>query len=102
MPKISPLTTRHTNTPRGRGPRADGHEIREAAGRHNVPLMTTVSAASAAVRGMSDQLAHPLRVRTLQEYQAGIDRDDLDRDDPARAESSDDDSNRGGEPGDRR
>jgi carbamoyl-phosphate synthase large subunit len=90
------------NTPRGRGPRADGHEIREAAGRHNVPLMTTVSAASAAVRGMSDQLAHPLRVRTLQEYQAGIDRDDLDRDDPARAESSDDDSNRGGEPGDRR
>ena len=62
------------NTPRGRGPRADGHEIREAAGRHNVPLMTTISAASAAVRGMSDRRAHPMAVRTLQEYQAGVDR----------------------------
>lgn len=36
--------------------------------------MTTISAASAAVRGMSDRRAHPMAVRTLQEYQAGVDR----------------------------
>ncbi|MEZ5381064.1 MAG: carbamoyl-phosphate synthase large subunit [Microthrixaceae bacterium] len=63
------------NTPRGRGPRADGVEIREAAGRHGIPLMTTVSAASAAVRGMSDRRSHQLAVRTLQEYQAGVEAD---------------------------
>ena len=56
------------NSPRGRGPRADGAHIRAAAGTHNVPLLTTASAALAAVNGMADWAAHTLDVRTLQEF----------------------------------
>jgi carbamoyl-phosphate synthase large subunit len=63
------------NSPRGRGPRADGAHIRAAAGSHRVPLLTTVAAGVAAAKGMADWARHPLRVRTLQEYQRGI-RDD--------------------------
>ncbi|HVN50413.1 MAG TPA: carbamoyl-phosphate synthase large subunit, partial [Acidimicrobiales bacterium] len=63
------------NSPRGRGPRADGAHIRAAAGAHRVPLLTTAAAGVAAARGMADWARHPLRVRTLQEYQRGI-RDD--------------------------
>ncbi len=63
------------NSPRGRGPRADGAHIRAAAGGHRVPLLTTVAAGLAAANGMADWARHPLRVRTLQEYQRGI-RDD--------------------------
>jgi len=63
------------NSPRGRGPRADGAHIRAAAGTHHVPLLTTAAAGVAAAKGMADWARHPLRVRTLQEYQRGI-RDD--------------------------
>ena len=56
------------NSPRGRGPRADGAHIRAAAGKHNVPLLTTGAAGLAAVNGMVDRAAHPLEVRPLQEY----------------------------------
>jgi carbamoyl-phosphate synthase large subunit len=58
------------NSPRGRGPRADGAHIRSAAGAHNVPLLTTASAALAAANGMADGRLHELRVRTLQEFHA--------------------------------
>jgi carbamoyl-phosphate synthase large subunit len=57
------------NTPRGRGPRADGDYIRSAAALHNVPCLTTVAAALAAAEGMADRARHPLVVRSLQEYQ---------------------------------
>ncbi|MDY7101115.1 MAG: carbamoyl-phosphate synthase large subunit [Actinomycetota bacterium] len=60
------------NTPKGRGPRADGAQIRAAAGRHRVPLLTTVAAAMAAVGGLADQARHPMAVRTLQEFHTGI------------------------------
>ena len=56
------------NSPRGRGPRADGAYIRTAAGRHGVPLLTTASSAVAAARGIAESRAHPWEVRTLQEF----------------------------------
>ena len=56
------------NSPRGRGPRADGAYIRAAAGAAGVPLLTTGSAALAAARGMSEWLSTPLGVRPLQSY----------------------------------
>ena len=60
------------NSPRGRGPRADGSYIRAAAGRHGIPLMTTAAAALAAANGIADTMAHSPTVRTLQEYHAGV------------------------------
>jgi carbamoyl-phosphate synthase large subunit len=56
------------NTPRGRGPRADGAHIRQAANVHQVACLTTVAAARAAAAGIADSAAHPLSVRSLQEY----------------------------------
>ena len=60
------------NSPRGRGPRADGAHIRAAAGAQGVPLLTTGNAALAAARGLADWRTYPLAVRTLQEYHQGI------------------------------
>ena len=60
------------NSPRGRGPRADGGYIRTAAGRHSVPLLTTAAAALAAANGILETRRHPLVVRPLQEYHAGV------------------------------
>ena len=56
------------NTPRGRGPRADGAYIRRAANQHRVACLTTIAAARAAVAGIADRSAHALTVRSLQEY----------------------------------
>ena len=58
------------NSPRGRGPRADGAHIRAAAGQHRVPLLTTGAAGLAAAKGMADWARHELRVRCLQDYHA--------------------------------
>lgn len=55
------------NTPRGRGARADGAYIRTAASAKGVPVITTMSAALAAVLGVADRRAYPLEVRCLQE-----------------------------------
>jgi carbamoyl-phosphate synthase large subunit len=60
------------NSPRGLGPRADGAHIRGAAGANRVPLLTTAAAGLAAANGMADWAAHPLQVRSLQEYHRGI------------------------------
>ncbi len=60
------------NSPRGRGPRADGAHIRTAAGAAGVPLLTTGSAGLAAALGMADWARHPIAVRSLQEYHRGI------------------------------
>jgi carbamoyl-phosphate synthase large subunit len=65
------------NTPRGRGPRADGEHIRSAAGLANVPLLTTGAAGVAAAKGLRDWAKHPLAVRSLQEYHAGVSVEDL-------------------------
>jgi carbamoyl-phosphate synthase large subunit len=67
------------NTPRGRGPRADGLHIRSAALAHQVPCLTTVAAARAAAAGMADWHRHPLSVVSLQEVHAGGDARTVDR-----------------------
>jgi carbamoyl-phosphate synthase large subunit len=59
------------NTPRGRGPRADGAYIRTAANVHNVPCLTTIAAALAAAAGIADWSTHGLSVRSLQEFHEG-------------------------------
>jgi carbamoyl-phosphate synthase large subunit len=56
------------NTPRGRGPRADGMHIRRAAVRHKVPYVTTVSAALAAAAGIAEASSREPDVRSLQDY----------------------------------
>jgi carbamoyl-phosphate synthase large subunit len=66
------------NSPRGRGPRADGAHIRAAAGRHGVALLTTGAAGLAAATGMADRSRHPLEVRPLQEYHRGVHRSAAD------------------------
>jgi carbamoyl-phosphate synthase large subunit len=58
------------NTPRGRGPRADGAHIRRAATAHHVVCVTTIAAARAAAAGIADRATHGLAVRSLQEYHA--------------------------------
>ena len=55
------------NTPRGRGPRADGAHIRAACIEHQIPCLTTLAAARAAAQGIGDWATHPLEVITLQE-----------------------------------
>ena len=56
------------NTPRGRGPRADGSYIRLAANIQGVPCLTTAAAALAAAAGIADWARHGLSVRSLQEF----------------------------------
>jgi carbamoyl-phosphate synthase large subunit len=70
------------NSPRGRGPRADGDHIRAAAGRHQVPLLTTAAAGLAAVNGMDDRRRHALQVRPLQEYHRGVGYHEAERQEP--------------------
>jgi carbamoyl-phosphate synthase large subunit len=58
------------NTPRGRGPRADGMHIRRAAIVHGVACITTVAAAIAAAAGIAEEAQRDAEVRSLQEYHA--------------------------------
>ncbi len=55
------------NTPTGSGARADGLEIRTAAVRHDIPCVTTMTGASAAVRAIAAQKESEAEVRSLQE-----------------------------------
>jgi carbamoyl-phosphate synthase large subunit len=56
------------NTPRGRGPRADGDHIRRAATTHRVSCVTTIAAALAAASGLAESTTREPQVRSLQEY----------------------------------
>jgi carbamoyl-phosphate synthase large subunit len=76
------------NSPRGRGPRADGAYIRAAAGTHGVALLTTGAAGLAAAAGMKDWAGHELAVRSLQEYHEGISDDALQPVGPASSGSA--------------
>jgi carbamoyl-phosphate synthase large subunit len=58
------------NSPRGRGPRADGAHLRRAAAEAKVPLLTTAAAALAAANGIGEWVRRDLRVRSLQAYHA--------------------------------
>lgn len=56
------------NTPYGNsGPRIDGYEIRSAAVAGNIPCITTVQGASAAVQGIEAGIRGDIGVRSLQE-----------------------------------
>ncbi len=59
------------STPLGRRAYTDGQAIRAAATMNRVPLLTTLSAASAAVNGIRALRAKALKVRSLQEHHAG-------------------------------
>jgi carbamoyl-phosphate synthase large subunit len=56
------------NTPRGRRAHFDGMQIRRAALAMDVPLLTTLSAAAAAVNGIRALRARALKYRSLQEH----------------------------------
>ena len=56
------------NTPLGRDAYSDGVALRREAIRYNVPLLTTLSAASAAVAGIRALRQSELKVRSLQEH----------------------------------
>jgi carbamoyl-phosphate synthase large subunit len=59
------------NTPYGNsGPRIDGYEIRSAAVAMNIPCITTVQGASAAVQGIESAIRGDIDVRSLQELHA--------------------------------
>ena len=56
------------NTPYGNsGPRIDGYEIRSAAVQMNIPCVTTVQGASAAIQGIEAGIRGDIGVRSLQE-----------------------------------
>ncbi len=56
------------NTPLGPNSRSDGQKIRTLATRMEIPLITTLSAAQAAVNGIRALTAAELNVRSLQEH----------------------------------
>ena len=56
------------NTPLGPESRSDGAQLRRLATRLDVPLITTLSAAQAAVNGIRALRQHELRVQSLQEH----------------------------------
>ncbi|MBW0016943.1 MAG: carbamoyl-phosphate synthase large subunit, partial [Mycobacterium sp.] len=61
------------NTPYGNsGPRIDGYEIRSAAVAVNIPCVTTVQGASAAVQGIEAGIRGDIDVRSLQELHSDM------------------------------
>ncbi|MEO9328559.1 carbamoyl-phosphate synthase large subunit [Gordonia aurantiaca] len=61
------------NTPYGNsGPRVDGYEIRSAAVSVNIPCITTVQGASAAVQGIEAAISGDVRVRSIQGRHADL------------------------------
>ncbi len=63
------------NTPYGNsGPRIDGYEIRSAAVQMNIPCVTTVQGASAAVQGIEAGIRGDIGVQSLQELHHALDR----------------------------
>ncbi|AOS63114.1 carbamoyl-phosphate synthase large subunit [Actinoalloteichus hymeniacidonis] len=61
------------NTPYGNpGPRVDGYEIRTAAVARDIPCVTTVQGAAAAVQGIEASIRDDIGVRSLQDLQAAL------------------------------
>ncbi|RJO65569.1 MAG: carbamoyl-phosphate synthase large subunit [Candidatus Omnitrophota bacterium] len=56
------------NTPSGRIPRQDEVKIRSQVILHNIPYVTTISAAQATVNGIEILLKKDLKIKSLQEY----------------------------------
>jgi carbamoyl-phosphate synthase large subunit len=60
------------NTPQGSGAREDGYEIRVAAVAADIPLITTIPGAAAAVMGIEALIRGEMTVRPLQELHASL------------------------------
>jgi carbamoyl-phosphate synthase large subunit len=61
------------NTPYGNsGPRVDGYEIRTAAVSRDIPCVTTIQGAAAAVQGIESLIRDDIGVRPLQDLQASL------------------------------
>jgi carbamoyl-phosphate synthase large subunit len=60
------------NTPRGRGPRADGAHIRRASLQHGVACITTAAAGVAAAQGIEARQEGVPEARSLQEYHRDV------------------------------
>ena len=60
------------NTPSGKKPKADEVAIRSQSVAHNIPCITTLSGAQAAVNGIESLLKRGMSVCSLQEYHQGI------------------------------
>jgi carbamoyl-phosphate synthase large subunit len=60
------------NTPSGKRPRTDQISIRSYAVMYNIPLITTVSAARAALSGLHSLLSRGMEVRPIQEWHTTI------------------------------
>ncbi|RZQ65629.1 carbamoyl-phosphate synthase large subunit [Amycolatopsis suaedae] len=61
------------NTPYGNsGPRVDGYEIRTAAVARDIPCITTIQGAAAAVHGIEALIRGDIGVRSLQQLQAAL------------------------------
>jgi carbamoyl-phosphate synthase large subunit len=60
------------NTPQGSGARMDGYEIRSAAVGADIPCVTTVPGAAAAVMGIEALIRGEMSVRPLQELHAAL------------------------------
>jgi carbamoyl-phosphate synthase large subunit len=61
------------NTSTGRKPKVDEASIRSIAVQYNIPYITTIAGAKAAVNGIESLLKGELNVRSLQEYHEGRD-----------------------------
>jgi carbamoyl-phosphate synthase large subunit len=60
------------NTPQGSGARQDGYEIRVATVAADIPLITTIPGAAAAVMGIEALIRGEMTVRPLQELHAAL------------------------------
>jgi carbamoyl-phosphate synthase large subunit len=60
------------NTPSGKKPKADKVTIRSQSVAHNIPCITTLSGASAAVNGIESLLKRRISVNSIQEYHQKI------------------------------
>ena len=60
------------NTPWGVGPRVDGYEIRTAAVAKDIPCVTTIQGAAAAVHGIEALIRGDIGVQPLQALQAAL------------------------------
>jgi carbamoyl-phosphate synthase large subunit len=60
------------NSPSGKKPKADEVAIRSQSVAHNIPCITTLSGASAAVNGIESLLKRGISAKSIQEYHQGI------------------------------
>ncbi|MGQ9639969.1 MAG: carbamoyl-phosphate synthase large subunit [Candidatus Bathyarchaeia archaeon] len=58
------------NTPSGKGPKKEGYDIRRAAVEYNIPYITTMPAALAAVKGIEAIKKGKMTIKPIQEYNA--------------------------------